>query len=97
MEIVKEIKKMIESLFEKLIYGNSQMLSSTFCPFIEPSNSSIYDILNQRKDITKGFFFWHITCLYILDTKGDISILVHPWRILSQPPYSTLKMLMVVR
>ena len=33
----------------------------------------------------------YITRLYILDIKGDIKILVRPWRIRSRPPYSILK------
>ena len=31
----------------------------------------------------------YITCLSILNIKGDISILVRPWLILSRPPYDT--------
>ena len=46
------------------------------------------DILNQRIDITKGYFLVYHMYLYL---KRAISILVHPWRTLSRPPYSILK------
>ena len=62
------------------------MLSLTSRAFNKPCDQKLYPTSKYRSH--KGLFFGYIICLSFLNIKGDIIVLVRPWRILSPPPYS---------